>query len=80
MRELIIARIQFLIADSTFSSTRWSPVGSYLYQLSGKDPESKAGRKAVKEFLMKDFDLTVLSDRALMEVFELTLRRFYIQM
>lgn len=86
MRKRILGRIKYHVTfptgegDLTRNTSRWGPVQAYIYRLTGKDPESKQGRKESRLIGIDDIDMETITDTQLLELYETVVRRFYICM
>ena len=83
-RELLLQRIGYLWDSAPGVSSRWRPCAHYLAKRMGVDVDSKKGRKIVNAMVLNSqtaptFDAT-LTDEELVELFEITVHRTYMQM
>ena len=90
MREIMINRIYWMMYDGWFSeedkykqvfnSSRWCCVGEFLYRTIGEDPDTKHGRKVVKQSCLADYNLNNFPDTVFIQLFEMVVRRYSTQM
>lgn len=84
MRESIYARIDRLWAWDNYSHSRWYPIKEMILRTTGVDPMTKIGKKELRAFDLKSDRcveaLRAMSDGDLLDLYELTARRFAIQM
>ena len=82
MRTEVTKRIFEIIHEGDaqcISTKRWLPVAEYINDSLHKGVNLK-NTKQRYEFVITDQDLQMLTDQQLTELFELVVRRFYIQM
>jgi hypothetical protein len=84
MRQLILQRIGYLWDYSPGDHGRWRPCAEYIAKRMDVDLETKKGRKTVNAIVLNSQTAltldAILMDDELVELFEITVRRAYIQM
>ena len=87
MRALMKDRMVQLLGEYSeyehkFLSMRWKPVGVWLYRFKYGEEfvESKTQKAFLKTAKLDDFLLSYATDEEILILFELVLRRYYVQM
>lgn len=83
MKSQIITRIFEMIGhpgEQSFNNLRWRWVAYRICLLQGGNPDSKAFSKSLETIQYLENDFAKMTDKQLIDIFELVVSRFYRQM